>query len=232
MGNIDDRIQSVKVALSHDLKGPLSSINLYAQLAMRSPSADDALLGHLATIRMLTARSAAMLDGLAKWLAIEPLDSPDSVDVERCVRAAVDAELSTSEVVVTLDLPHAVQGDAGQITALFGHLLQNVVVHTEASKVTVTSDRVDGFVEVVVSDNGCGLPAGDHDRLLELYALPAGSSSRAGVGLALASRYAHVNGGTLKLHSRGEGCQVAVRLRAVETTRSSVGAGAGQTGAD
>jgi signal transduction histidine kinase len=104
----------------------------------------------------------------------------------------------TVEGAATADVP----GDEQALTRLVANLLDNAA-HAAASagRVTVELRSADDRVELVVSDTGPGIPAGERERIFERFVRlepsirrhPAGS----GLGLPIARSIARAHGGDL-----------------------------------
>ena len=121
--------------------------------------------------------------------------------------------------VADLDAAPGVFVDARRMRLALTNLLDNAIKFgTEGSKVTVQAFSLgDGGAELVVTDQGIGIP---EDRLTAVtapFVQVDGSSRRAhdglGLGLAVADRVMRDHGGTVALDSRvGEGTTVRLRF--------------------
>lgn len=94
------------------------------------------------------------------------------------------------------------------------NLVDNAVAH--GSHVIVRLIRTPDTREIVVTDNGPGIPAGELDRVTEPYvrldAARALESGGVGLGLAIARDTAAYHGGTLHLSNlAGGGLRAALR---------------------
>jgi signal transduction histidine kinase len=103
------------------------------------------------------------------------------------------------------------------------HLQRNPVSYTPpGGRVLVRSRIVDGMAEVVVSDNGGGIPTRQRERIFDRFRRGSMALSEAegegephsiGLGLPLARQLVEAHGGTLLLLSEiGRGTSVIVRL--------------------
>jgi signal transduction histidine kinase len=101
--------------------------------------------------------------------------------------------------------------DRGQLFRVIRNLGENALL-MGAHQVTVSASRLDGKVEIAVTDDGPGLPP----RALENLFVPFKGSARAGgsgLGLAIARELIRVQGGDLKLsESSAEGARFAIEL--------------------
>jgi len=88
-----------------------------------------------------------------------------------------------------------VLGSAAALEQAFQSLFANALQHG-AGTIDVTTLQADGHVEVTVSDEGQGVPAGSEARVFERHVSLSGGS---GVGLALARSLVEADGGRLDL---------------------------------
>jgi signal transduction histidine kinase len=115
-------------------------------------------------------------------------------------------------------LSSMVDEQVGEITAderkfkqILLNLLSNAVKFTpEGGKVDVRARRLDGSVEIAVSDTGVGIAAVDHEAVFEEFRqLGRDYTKKAegtGLGLALTRKFVALHGGSIRLDSeRGKG---------------------------
>ncbi|MGN0292712.1 MAG: sensor histidine kinase [Lachnospiraceae bacterium] len=103
---------------------------------------------------------------------------------------------------------------------LFKTLLLNLVdnaIKAGASAICLTGRTDDGHYTIAVSDNGCGIPGEEIDRITEAFYMVDKSRSRkqhgAGIGLALVSRICELHRAKLKFESEpGKGTTASVIL--------------------
>jgi signal transduction histidine kinase len=80
------------------------------------------------------------------------------------------------------------------------NLVRNAITHGGASRIVLTANRHDDTMDIVVDDNGRGLPADEHRRVLGRFA--RGSNATAGgsgLGLALVVQQAALHDGGIEL---------------------------------
>ena len=215
---------------SHELRSPLARVRTELEVDAAHPATADLAatarsvhtevvgLQRLVDDLLLLARSdAAAADGVARG---------SLVDLDEVVTAAVrGARLPVGGRAVAVDVPALaplqVRGDAGQLRRAVGNLVDNAVRHAErAVTVTLTAahDGAGTLAEVVVADDGPGVPA---DRAAEVFhrftrlddARRAGDGG-VGLGLAISRDVAERHGGTLVLDPCGPGARFVLRLPA------------------
>jgi signal transduction histidine kinase len=108
-----------------------------------------------------------------------------------------------------------VWADAARLESILSNLLENAVKFSDEGPVELGSRRVDGSVEIVVTDRGVGI---EPERIDGLFAGPGAPGQRAGpsgsgLGLLVTKRLVDAHGGSIRVESRvGEGSRFTVRL--------------------
>jgi two-component system, OmpR family, sensor histidine kinase PrrB len=80
------------------------------------------------------------------------------------------------------------------------NLVRNAATHGRATRIVLAAHRRQHTMTITVDDNGCGLPADEHQNVLGRFA--RGSTAAAGgsgLGLALVAQQAALHGGDIKL---------------------------------
>jgi two-component system sensor histidine kinase SenX3 len=116
------------------------------------------------------------------------------VDVDELVARAIDEvrTLAASEdidFIVGQSCSSAVLGDRGQLLTALRNLLTNAIAYSPPeTKVAVEARRNGLVVEILVKDQGIGIPANELDRIFERFYRvdPARSRATGGTGLGLA----------------------------------------------
>jgi signal transduction histidine kinase len=114
-----------------------------------------------------------------------------------------------------------VEGDERRLRQVVFNLLSNAVKFTpEGGSIVVASARVDGEVQVSVTDTGPGIVAEDRERIFEEFQqTDVGVQQRegTGLGLALSKRLVELHGGRIWVESEpGHGSRFVVTLPAKE----------------
>jgi signal transduction histidine kinase len=106
----------------------------------------------------------------------------------------------TAHISTTLTGDGIVKADARALESVLTNLVQNAVIHGQATRVDIQVQRVSGRLQVRVGDNGGGFQ-GDPSRLGELFVRHERSSG-SGVGLYIVRRLVTSMNGTIKLSQR------------------------------
>ena len=111
----------------------------------------------------------------------------------------------------------AIQGDRDLVFQMVSNLLDNAMKYAPAGGVVCLEGRPveGGGVEVMVADNGPGIPAEERSRVLErFYRSPGGGAAGFGLGLSLVSAAAERHEADLRLEDAQPGLRVTIRFPA------------------
>jgi PAS domain S-box-containing protein len=199
-------------AVSHDLRTPLAAILGLAvtlereDLTLEPREARDLAHRISQNARRLDRMVGDFLDfeRLARGVA-EPNYS--SVDVGALLREIVAANELVSDRTLSLEVvPMNVRADVGMLERIVENLLGNTAKHTPATaRIWVRMEPWDGGVELVVEDDGPGVPDADKERIFEPFRQGSASATGSGVGLALVARFAEMHDGRAWVQDRPGG---------------------------
>ena len=115
-----------------------------------------------------------------------------------------------------LDEDLEIEADREHLYRVLNNLAQNAI-EAGAERVEVTARRLNGGIQVTVSDDGPGLPPRARDRLFHPFAGSARPGST-GLGLAIARDLIRAHGGEIRLeHSTAEGTSFSFDLPMQQT---------------
>jgi CheY-like chemotaxis protein/anti-sigma regulatory factor (Ser/Thr protein kinase) len=215
------------LSLGHELRTPINAIVGWAHLLSQrtlSPELDEGLHA----IERNARRQAKLVDDLLDvnrilagrlTLVYRPLA------LERLLARAIDAARPGAEgkgvaLLVSLDASsHPVMGDAPRLDQVFAHVLGNAIRYTPRDGCIHVSTRRDGcFALVTVADTGDGIPLERLPYVFERYHAGSGAaaghrSAGLGMGLGLTKHLVERHGGTVTVHSDGDGAGTTVRIR-------------------
>jgi two-component system sensor histidine kinase KdpD len=207
---------SLLSALSHDLRTPLTALaGLAESLTLAGPQLPKAQAEIAQAIREEALRTGALVSNLLDMARLEsgsvrlkrewqPLDEVIGVALQ--ARGGV---LASHRVRIDLpaDLP-LLEFDAVLMERVFCNLLENAAKYTPpGSEIDISARQLGDRVEIVVADNGPGLPPGKEEALFDKFARGHEESAVAGVGLGLAIVRAivEVHQGTVHAMNRPQG---------------------------
>ena len=189
-------------AVSHDLRTPLAAILGLAvtlereDLALEPRESRDLAHRIAQNARRLDRMVGDFLDfeRLARGVAVP---NYARVDVGALLREIVATNELVSDRQLTLEIaPAVVRADAGMLERIVENLLGNTAKHTPATAhIWVRMKPWDHGLELVVEDDGPGVPEADQERIFEAFRQGSESATGSGVGLALVARFAEMHDG-------------------------------------
>ena len=206
--------RALLLAISHELRSPLTRARLNAELSTDGPERaallrDLALMSELITGLLEGERLAAGAAALTR----------EATDLSTLVREVVSSHFAGQPVELDLadDLP-PLPLDRPRMTMLVRNLVDNACRHgAGAAEPVVVTTRLDGdAVRLVVRDHGAGVSEEHLARLAEPFYRPDTARTRAaggvGLGLYLCRLVAQSHGGTLVLRNASPGLEAEVRF--------------------
>ena len=216
--------------LAHELRNPLAPIRTGLQvlkLAQNSPHAEQILpvmerqIGHM----------VRLIDDL---LDVSRINSGKIVLRQECVAlhavvaSAVEASTPLMEAAhhtLKVSLPDTaiwLNADSTRLAQVFSNLLNNAAKYTpKGGQICLNAHLRGDQVELCVSDNGMGIPAGMLSGVFDMFTQINRTLDRAegglGLGLSLVKTLVHLHGGTVRADSPGidQGSEFTVSLPVV-----------------
>lgn len=231
---IEDRTESARVDrirrdfvanLSHELRTPVGAIALLSDtLANEDDTKVRARL--VERVGFEAERVGHIIDDLLELSRVELSGSPrqDLVDAEALLSEIADQHAATAEArdIKLLRLPAAGQlrllGDRGQLIRALGNLIDNAIKYSDPnSTVELAAVQNGDSVDIVIRDQGIGIPQHEHERVFERFYRVDKARSRAtggtGLGLSIVRHVVANHGGEILIRSReGEGATFTLRL--------------------
>ena len=225
-----EQVQRFTADASHELKTPLALARLNAEKLQTRLATDPEAEALAADVLDEIARLNRIIENLlflAKTeggtLRLARREIPLAALVrEFADDAAALAEDAGARFVLVRNDEGVVSGDAGLLRQLLLNLLSNALAVT-AGGGTITLESIGGTDgrQLVLSDEGPGLPADQLERIFERFVRHESSprkdvSTGAGLGLAICRGIAELHGGTIKARNRTDrtGLRVVVDLPA------------------
>ena len=206
---------------SHELKTPLTSIRGYVETLLDDDPPEKLKLEFLTSIRKNTLRLEHLVEDLLDLSKLESggwTGRRESVDTKEVAQEAwqVVRDIEGKEGIsfdILGDL--RVMGDREGLFHVFRNLLENSIRHTDSGgsiNVSMVLTQ-DSMVEVVISDDGDGIPAESLPRIFERFYRADSARARdfggTGLGLAIVRHLVSEMGGEVVAESQlGQGTTV------------------------
>ncbi|MGW5518724.1 sensor histidine kinase [Nocardia africana] len=204
---------------SHELRSPLATVLGGLELARDHPHAFDTDLA-ADTLLPEAERMRYLIDDLLTLAAADEngltLHTAD-VDLDDVAAIALGAVRGRDHLTVTTDLrPVRLRGDARSLTRVARNLLGNAFIHSR-SVVELRTRQTATRAELIVDDDGPGIPVAERARVFERFVRLQDDRGRdsggTGLGLAIVAEIVAAHHGTVTIgESPCGGARVVVSL--------------------
>jgi signal transduction histidine kinase len=208
--------------VAHDIKNPLTPIQLSAEHARRvnvdrgrplSPILDeciDAILGQVRLLRQISSEFSSF--------ASSPTPRPESGDLGAVIHEVMTPYRTALQGRIAVEIQAAPNLPPARLDrTLFARALTNVVENAlhampGGGRLTIAvAPGQPGLLEVKVTDTGIGMDEESVARIFEPYFSTKATGT--GLGLTIAKRNVELNGGTIAIASRpGQGTSVTMTV--------------------
>ena len=225
----EQRLRRFVADASHELRTPLAAIRAYAELFGRGAAErPQDLARSMSGISRESERMSLLVEDLLLLARLDegrPLEQ-QPVDLAQVVGEAVDAARIVDHerpIDVAVE-PATVIGDRDRLRQVVDNLFANVRSHTPpGTKVAVEVQRVNGRVELTVSDTGPGLNAEEAAQVFERFyrvdSSRARTSGGVGLGLSIVVAVARAHGGDAQARpTPGGGATFVVAMPLAKTS--------------
>jgi len=206
--------------VAHDLRNPLSAIEGWTEMLedeVGEGEIDPTMVtSFIHQLRLATARMHSLIADLLdhatsgnRRLVLE------KIDVHELVDAIAEARGATEQVTCG-EVPW-VNGDRVLVGQVLDNLIGNALKYVAPGvvpQIEVTGGPAEpGWARITVTDNGIGLPAGEHERIFQEFHRAHGSQYEGtGLGLAIVRRIVVRHGGEITARNRRDGSGTVFEL--------------------
>ena len=194
---------------SHDLRSPLSNVNMVHALLRDYVADQPDALEILDTLQVTVGKMKGIIE---EFLDVSKFQTSGiditlgPVEVSEIV-AAVAAQYSRMAfdkniAIQTVDLPGVALADHARLEQALNNLVTNAIKYSPRDTViSLWSDVQDGRVRLNVADQGPGIPAGERDKLFkefsQLSTRPTAGEASSGLGLWIVKQMVNLQGGAV-----------------------------------
>jgi two-component system sensor histidine kinase SenX3 len=212
--------------ISHELKTPIGALSLLSEAVLSAADEPESVVKFATRMQLEAKRLTDLVQeiiNLSRLQDSDPLQIATENSVAELINEAVDLVKTTSEAkgisVSAKDIPEVVVlGDSEQLIMAINNLLENAINYSpENTKVSVSVTINEEIVEIIVADQGIGIPEEAQDRIFERFYRVDPARSRetggTGLGLSIVKHVASNHGGDVKVWSSPNvGSSFALRL--------------------
>lgn len=214
--------------IGHDVKTPISTVVSFTDLLQNNYEqfSKEEILEYLGVTKESAHNAIDLLENLLEWAKaqtgitnVKPLES----NVLRLINDSVkhlNSNISSKNITLNIDVPDDLTStlDRNMTVSILRNLLSNAIKFTnENGKITMSAEKDNKGVLIVISDNGVGMSS---EKLESLFQIENASSSTGtrnekgtGVGLILCKDFTEKQGGEIWAESEpGKGSTFYLRL--------------------
>lgn len=198
-------------SVSHELRTPLTAIKGWGETVLSSIDDPTITKKGIDVIISEAERLSVIVEDLLDFSRMQSGNlkyNMESCDIVAEVSEAVMTLTDTAKkqgVFLEYNEPEsmpAVVADAGRMQQVFVNIISNALKYTSAGgHILVDVKEEIGYVLIMVSDNGRGIPEADLDKVKQKFYKAEGSVRGSGIGLALADEIVKNHGGRLEISS-------------------------------
>ena len=214
-----DSIEAFAGEVAHELKNPLTSLRSAVETLplARTEKARDQLLGVIAHDVQRIDRLISDISDASKLDAELNRHRYRRFDLVQLLETIVDSQAeqaSERNQLVELivhgepdDHAYQISGNNSRLSQVFVNLLDNARSFTpDGGRVVVTAERFSSFVEVIVEDEGPGIPEDALERIFERFYTDRSDQNsfgnNSGLGLAISRQIVEAHGGEIFADNR------------------------------
>lgn len=231
-----DRIKSEFLSMvSHKFRTPLTAISLFLQ-NVASGVFDSSAADDQEHVKLIYAESCYLEQLVADLLEFSRMmDTGKGLQRVPCSLAPLIREVanrsrqtypgSGGELTFELQSLPPVDLDCEKIVFAFKQVIDNACKFCQYGGISIVLREVDAGIELIVADEGPGIPAGELTKIFEKFyqvdSHKTGQVRGFGLGLTYAREFIQMHGGTITIQSElGKGTQVTIVLPAQKSKRN------------
>lgn len=212
--------------VSHEMKTPIAVIKNYAELLQMEQSTEEERLEYARNIEEAAARLSSLISNILRLNKLENQRIRPEIEdydlcgqLENCILQYEEMwDEKELELEVEMEDRAVVQADKSLMELVWNNLLSNAIKFTEpGGTVKICQTSEDGFIQVAVTDTGCGMSRESIRHIFDKFYQGDTSHSKEGngLGLALVRRILTLMNGEIEVVSQeGKGSTFTVRLPA------------------
>ena len=206
---VDTRVK-ILAAMSHDLKTPITRMRLRTEL-LEDAQIKAKFARDLDELQQMVVSTLESMRGLSESSeAVAPIDVGVLIsDLKE------NAEEAGRTLTVSGVARAPVMGRAQALKRCLQNLIDNALAYGQRAEINLREEG--GVLNIVVSDDGPGIPEGDLEKVFEPFYRVEGSRNRntggSGLGLSIARNIAQAHGGSVRLRNLpGRGLEATLVL--------------------
>ena len=209
VNDIKDKLFSI---VSHDIRGPLTSLQLALSLAKSGDVSASEFKMLASELELRLIHTNDFISNLLQWAKLQlggSIYQPTNIDLSAVAADTLElfkSEINQKEINVTYQFPSLIAyADLNMIRSMMRNLITNAVKFTGVKgSITVKGWREENEIIFSIIDTGVGIPVMHQKRLFTLSSVTTQGTHQekgTGLGLLLCKEFAEKNGGRIWFES-------------------------------
>jgi PAS domain S-box-containing protein len=207
LANSNHRLEEFAHHVAHDLRDPLQTVSLYAQLLMRKIQLEPDARQMAQALVAGAVRMTALVESLLSFADTGLPDPLQWVDLQAVANDAMQnltTGIKESGATVTIDRLPIIRGNEIHMVRIFQNLIGNALKYRSERplKISVHSERCGPSWVIRITDNGLGVSVENQDRIFTPFIRVAYKGVAGnGLGLAVCKKIVESQGGKIWVES-------------------------------
>lgn len=214
--------------MSHDLLNPFSSIIGISELMKNDfySISDEEKMHFTKQINSAAKSTHHLLENLLSWASAQKrrikidktnFDLNEVINEITSLNSA-SAKLKNINIITEAENKEIISADRFMIDTVIRNLVSNAIKFTpQNGEVKVSLKRIDGIIEIVVSDTGIGIKEEELKNIFkidrQIKSKGTSGETGSGLGLILCKEFIEMNGGSININSKlNKGSKVIINL--------------------
>ncbi|MCZ7383533.1 MAG: ATP-binding protein [Candidatus Methanoperedens sp.] len=208
-------VGQLAAGVAHEINNPLGNISMYTQILLKKTK-DENTIEKLKIINDETNRAAQIVKGLLDFARQSELKLT-RIDINKEIEKVLSImtpQLKEIKVTTEFDpVPH-ILADSGQIQQVIMNLLKNSIQSiTKNGEIMIKTAAKNDYVEINISDNGCGIPEEDLNKIFDPFFTTKEMGKGTGLGLSISYGIIKRHNGSIEVKSNtGKGTTLTIKL--------------------
>ncbi|HSP11078.1 MAG TPA: PAS domain-containing protein [Salegentibacter sp.] len=209
---LNSQYETLKYALSHDIRQPISTITLIADGLLMAHEKNDSrqFKKWINTLKESSKSLDAIVEDFTSGKVEENGESSENLSLnieEIChdILTALKGDIRAKKIKISTDLEvKEITFPRSSLRSIFYNLIHNAVKFSDPNKtseIKIGTEEVEGFVILCVQDNGLGIAVEDQRRVFKKSSRLSEDIRGTGMGLYVVKKMIEDNEGRIKLVS-------------------------------
>jgi two-component system, sensor histidine kinase LadS len=210
VNRIKDKLFSI---VSHDIKGPLTSLQLALALTKNETISPKEFRELTSSLEAKFNQTTEFIENLLQWARLQlkgETFEPTHVDLQQVAATTVElfhSDLRDKSINISnfMTGPSVVFADPNMLESIMRNLVNNAIKFTQkGGMITIDQQRTNGIVTVCVKDTGVGIPLANRAKIFSLDIVTTAGTRQekgTGLGLLLCKEFVERNGGRIWFES-------------------------------